>query len=90
MPFYYLYSRIASNKIVYMYTINSAERQHLLNLGWQGGYTFVNVWNYPAPGTVPLYRSFAPGTGDHLFTINEQERYAAGYTYEGIACYVRP
>jgi hypothetical protein len=45
-------------------------------------------------GTDPLHRLFNPRTGEHFFTISDDERDNAtqnlGYTSEGEACYVSP
>ena len=46
----------------------------------------------PPPTTVPLLRTFNPGTGDHFYTtsVTERDNTVAhlGYKDEGIACYV--
>ncbi len=47
--------------------------------------------NDAAPPLVPFFR--LQGHGDHLYTCSPEERDSAiadyGYTYEGIACYVK-
>jgi hypothetical protein len=43
-------------------------------------------------GTVPLYRLYDAGTGDHFYTIDASERQSAinaGFASEGITIYVR-
>ena len=53
---------------------------------------FGYIFSSAAAGTVPLYRSFNPTTGDHFYTTTETEAKNAqaniGYISEGIAGYV--
>ncbi len=69
---------------------------------WDGSNSGLNITQISAPGltmtfvvppiTVPLYRYWNPGIGDHFYTTNWNElgsgRY--GWGYEGIQCYVDP
>lgn len=52
---------------------------------------FKQVFSDSQPELVPLYR--LQGHGDHFYTCSAEERDSAianyGYTYEGIACYVK-
>jgi hypothetical protein len=43
---------------------------------------------YPSqrPGTIPLYRYYNAGNGDHFYTTSSGE--LGGYAQEGIACYL--
>jgi hypothetical protein len=64
----------------------------------QGGGKYEGVaarcFDSQQPGTVPLYRLFAPSTVDHFYTTDEREAEIATvggvYRREGIACYVYP
>ena len=61
--------------------------------GGRAGYNFTeivcNVWATAADAEnlIPLYRWFCPINGDHLYTINSNEK-PDHYNYEGIACYI--
>ncbi|KAG0041403.1 hypothetical protein BGZ90_009877, partial [Linnemannia elongata] len=43
-------------------------------------------------GTVPLFRWFSPGSGDHFYTTDPNGEVApsVGYNYEGITGYLYP
>jgi Repeat of unknown function (DUF5648) len=67
-----------------------------VNFGSYPGYTFSQtegyVFNYQAPGTVPLYRYWNPSVGDHFYTTQFDELGfgAYGWSFEQVECYVSP
>lgn len=72
----------------HFYTINSAERSMLVNLGWVNEKNA--AWNEPLTENVPVYRAYNPVAGEHHYTCNWAEianLVSAGWIYEGISFY---
>jgi Repeat of unknown function (DUF5648) len=79
----------------HFYTIDPAERDALIAA--QGGkhdtvsYRYEGVAFLAAAqqllGTEPIHRFYSPLTGDHFYTSDLSEGFAAHYTYEGVAWY---
>ncbi|MDD6461563.1 MAG: hypothetical protein PUF51_03750, partial [Bifidobacteriaceae bacterium] len=70
----------------HFYTGNTAERDHLVHVGWKSEGT---GWTAPVSGD-PVYRLYNPNAGDHHYTLNPAERdmlVRAGWKYEGIGWY---
>ena len=71
----------------HFYTTNYQEYVNAHYGGWCGetGYQGWSVLSDgSAPGSVPLYRFWHGGVGDHFYTTNWWEGANAGYSYEGI------
>ena len=71
----------------HFYTGNTAERDHLVHVGWK--YEGVG-WVAPAKSSTPVYRMYNPNAGDHHYTMNPAERdmlVRAGWKYEGVGWY---
>ena len=82
-PIYRLYN---PNSGEHFYTLNSAEKDNLINVGWR--YEGIG-WNAPKSGN-PVYRIYNRNAGDHHYTLSEKERdnlIKEGWEYEGIAWY---
>ena len=70
----------------HFYTGNTAERDHLVHVGWKSEGT---GWTAPVKGD-PVYRLYNPNAGDHHYTLNPAERdmlVRAGWKSEGIGWY---
>lgn len=70
----------------HFYTGNTAERDHLVRVGWK---CEGKGWTAPVKGD-PVYRLYNPNAGDHHYTLNSAERdmlVRAGWRYEGIGWY---
>lgn len=70
----------------HFYTGNTAERDHLVHVGWKSEGT---GWTAPVSGD-PVYRLYNPNAGDHHYTLNPAERdmlVRAGWKSEGIGWY---
>ena len=70
----------------HFYTGNTAERDHLVHVGWKSEGV---GWTAPVKGD-PVYRLYNPNAGDHHYTLNPAERdmlVRAGWKYEGIGWY---
>ncbi|MFZ2976084.1 MAG: SpoIID/LytB domain-containing protein [Candidatus Moraniibacteriota bacterium] len=74
VPVYRFY---ASSTGDHFYTTSESERDSLNN-NPQWGYTAEGIEFYAyttqADGTVPVYRFYAPSTGDHFYTASENEK----------------
>jgi hypothetical protein len=81
----------------HLYSTNKTEVEHLMDYyaferegpkGTSTGY----IYTTRQPNTVPLYRLFSLGLGDHLYTTSLKEREGSikryGYTFEGIMGYI--
>lgn len=71
----------------HFYTTNYQEYVNAHYMGWcnETGYQGWSVLtDGSAPGSVPLYRFWHGGVGDHFYTTNWGEGANAGYSYEGI------
>ena len=71
----------------HFYTGNTAERDHLVHVGWKSEGT---GWVAPAKSSEPVYRMYNPNAGDHHYTTNPAERDMlknAGWSYEGVGWY---
>lgn len=71
----------------HFYTANKAERDHLINIGWNDEGI---GWVAPKISDVPVYRLYNPTTTDHHYTSNAKEKdwlAANGWNYEGIGWY---
>ena len=83
-----IYRLYNPNSGEHFYTVNEAEKNYLVSLGWHDeGVEFQSV----ADG-VPVYRLYNPNTGDHHYTINKEERdylTRLGWKAEGVAFYTK-
>ena len=83
-----IYRLYNPNSGEHFYTVNEAEKNYLVSLGWHDeGVEFQSV----AEG-VPVYRLYNPNTGDHHYTINKEERdylTRLGWKAEGVAFYTK-
>jgi hypothetical protein len=71
----------------HLLTLNSFERDQLVDLGWHDESVAFNLTG----GSIPIYRLYDPNTGEHLYTANSFERdalFEATWHDEGIAFYV--
>ena len=92
VPFYRLYKPGNDD---HFYTVNKAEADYAVkNYGYnsEGIACYVYRTDDHPYDTVPFYRLYKPGTGDHFYTTNKAEAdYAIknyGYNSEGVACYI--
>ncbi|KAJ8508941.1 hypothetical protein ONZ45_g8831 [Pleurotus djamor] len=78
----------------HFYTTNAVEWNNAANLlGYTREGVTGKVFPGKASGTIPLYRLWSLGAGDHFYTTNNQEAENAkglGYVREGIAGWVFP
>jgi hypothetical protein len=80
----------------HFYTTSAAERDSAAASGYvvEGAACYVPTTLPDSPpvfGTIPLFRLYNPGNGDHFYTTSAAERDTAaggGYSIEGVACYV--
>ncbi|MBT1167165.1 InlB B-repeat-containing protein [Bifidobacterium simiarum] len=93
VPVYRVYNR---NSGLHHYTINKAENDMLVRLGWRdenrGGSAFVTV-SKDTPGAKPVYREYNRRSGNHNWTLNKKEHdmlVRLGWKDEGIAWYTSP
>ena len=71
----------------HFYTGNVAEKDHLVEVGWN--YEGV-AWSAPEESEIPVYRLYNPNAGDHHYTLNAAERdflINEGWNDEGIGWY---
>lgn len=71
----------------HFYTANTAERDHLVSLGWEDEGT---GWYAPETSATPVYRVYNPNAGDHHYTTNAAERdhlVSVGWKDEGTGWY---
>lgn len=71
----------------HFYTKEIAERDHLVNVGWQYEGT---AWYSPKSSGSPVYRLYNPNAGDHHYTLSASERdelVRVGWKDEGIGWY---
>jgi ubiquitin C-terminal hydrolase len=74
------------NNGMHHYTMNRAEVDHLISIGWQ----YEGVAFKCSANGMPVYRLYNPNDGTHHYTMDENERdnlVALGWNYEGIAWY---
>ncbi|WP_165776732.1 Ig-like domain-containing protein [Bifidobacterium simiarum] len=93
VPVYRVYNR---NSGLHHYTINKAENDMLVRLGWRdenrGGSAFITV-SKDTPGAKPVYREYNRRSGNHNWTLNKKEHdmlVRLGWKDEGIAWYTSP
>ncbi|WP_165782678.1 InlB B-repeat-containing protein [Bifidobacterium margollesii] len=93
VPVYRVYNR---NSGLHHYTINKAENDMLVRLGWRdenrGGSAFITV-SRDTPGAKPVYREYNRRSGNHNWTLNKREHdmlVRLGWRDEGIAWYTSP
>ncbi|MDH6363890.1 hypothetical protein M2139_000807 [Enterococcus sp. PF1-24] len=70
----------------HFYTANAAEKQQLVNAGWQAEGI---GWYAPLSGNA-VHRLYNPNAGDHHYTLNPGEKdnlVNSGWRYEGISWY---
>jgi hypothetical protein len=77
----------------HFYTVSVAERDNALaHSGYIDEGVACAVFDWQAPGTVPLLRLLNPANGDHFYTTSQPEAANAvavfGYQQEGTACFV--
>jgi len=96
-PVYRLYNRLSGS---HFYTATRDEMLQVLSnpnriFSYEGVafYVFLS----PEPGTMPVYRFYAPPTGSHFFTISESEKNMLQnsiplerLSYDGVAWYAYP
>ena len=71
----------------HFYTKETAERDHLVNVGWNYEGT---AWYSPKSSSSPVYRLYNPNAGDHHYTLDAKEKdelVKLGWKYEGIGWY---
>ena len=71
----------------HFYTAKAAEKDFLVQQGWQFEGT---GWVAPGKSETPVYRVYNANGGEHHYTMNEKEKDALvgfGWTYEGIGWY---
>ncbi len=82
-----MYRLYNPNSGEHFYTSNVAEKNNLVNLGWN--YEGV-AWDAPKTSDTPVYRLYNPNAGDHHYTVSAGERdflVNVGWNYEGIGWY---
>jgi len=86
--------RLLSPELRHFYTADPAERQALLDQHYVDEGTCGNVMRGSDGALRPLFRSYNPGTGGHLYTLDIAEHDAAsknsGYRGDGISAYLWP
>ena len=86
-PYRYMYRMYNPNSGEHFYTGNVAERNHLIDVGWN--YEGVG-FKAPKKSNTPMYRLYNPNAGDHHYTSSVAERdhlVSVGWNYEGIGWY---
>ena len=71
----------------HFYTKETAERDHLVSVGWNYEGT---AWYSPKSSSNPVYRLYNPNAGDHHYTLDAKEKdelVKLGWRYEGIGWY---
>lgn len=66
------------------YTISAAERDSLVEVGWENEGV---AWKAFASALIPVYRMYNPGNGDHLYTTSFDtcvDIQNLGWVYEGV------
>jgi hypothetical protein len=94
-PCGYMYNYPAGGTMAYYRFYNPSSGDHLYQFGSTppGGYYSEGIIGYvysstnPMPGTTALYR-FYKGSAGHFYTLSSSEGVNAGFTYEGVSCYV--
>lgn len=79
-----MYRLYNPNSGEHFYTAVSAEREHLIAVGWKDEGI---AWYAPKTGD-PVYRLYNPNAGDHHYTMNKEEKdylIRMGWNYEGIS-----
>ena len=79
-----MYRLYNPNSGEHFYTAVSAEREHLIAVGWKDEGI---AWYAPKAGD-PVYRLYNPNAGDHHYTMNKEEKdylIRMGWNYEGIS-----
>ena len=72
----------------HFYTADSAEKAHLVKVGWK--YEGVGWLAPKRHNASPVYRVYNPNAGDHHYTLDANEMFALvdlGWKYEGIGWY---
>lgn len=82
-----MYRLYNPNSGEHFYTKTTAERNHLVSVGWSDE---SYGWVSPAVSDAPVYRLYNPNGGDHHYTESAEERdglVKLGWRYEGIGWY---
>ena len=82
-----MYRLYNPNSGEHFYTSNVAEKNNLVNLGWNDEGV---AWDAPKTSDTPVYRLYNPNAGDHHYTVSAGERdflVNVGWNYEGIGWY---
>ncbi|KAK0432996.1 hypothetical protein EV421DRAFT_1910428 [Armillaria borealis] len=78
----------------HFYTTNAQEMENAITLyKYNSEGDACRVFDFQAPGTVPLYHLLQPTVVDNFYTTDENERnsvQSSGYKYAGIAAYIYP
>ncbi len=93
-PCGYMYNYQATYTTAYYRFYNPSNGDHLYQFGSTppGGYYSEGIIGYAyngyyVLGTTPLYR-FYKGSAGHFYSLSYSEGVNAGFTYEGVSCYV--
>lgn len=73
------------NSGAHFFTTSSAERNHLVTVGWRYEHM---AWMTTTTGASPTYRLYNPNSGEHLYTVQAAEKdmlVRAGWRYEKVA-----
>ena len=79
-----MYRLYNPNSGEHFYTASTAEKNHLVSVGWN--YEGIG-WKAPASSNTPVYRLYNPNAGDHHYTMDKGERdmlISVGWNDEGI------
>jgi hypothetical protein len=82
-----MYRLYNPNSGEHFYTANTAEKDHLVSVGWI--YECIG-WTAPQHSNTPVYRLYNANGGEHHYTVDASEKdmlVAAGWNYEGIGWY---
>lgn len=82
-----MYRLYNPNSGEHFYTASTAERTHLISVGWRDEGI---GWYAPVRSSIPVYRLYNPNAGDHHYTTSVVERnhlMSVGWNYEGIGWY---
>ncbi|MGP1361508.1 MAG: hypothetical protein ACTTK5_03670 [Candidatus Fimenecus sp.] len=82
-----MYRLYNPNSGEHFYTKDTAEKNHLVSLGWK--YEGIG-WTAPSYSNTPVYRLYNPNAGEHHYTLDKKEKnnlVKVGWRYEGIGWY---
>lgn len=82
-----MYRLYNPNSGEHFYTADTAERDHIISVGWR--YEGI-AWTAPVSSGTPVYRLYNPNAGDHHYTTDASEKdhlVSVGWRYEGVGWY---